>query len=51
MFYSNRVRDIKTFRLLTRMAATESRFVVHADEKQGAFVELEAAIRLRGELS
>jgi hypothetical protein len=34
-----------------RTAATEKRFVVHADEKLTAFVELESAIRAGGELS
>jgi hypothetical protein len=31
--------------LLTRITATERRFVVRADEKQTAFLELESAIR------
>ena len=34
------------FGLQTHIAATEKRFVVHADEKLTAFVELESAIRL-----
>jgi len=33
--------------LLTRTAATEKRFIVRADEKLIAFMELEAAIRAR----
>jgi hypothetical protein len=33
------------FGLLTHIATTESVFVVHADEKLTAFMELEAAIR------
>jgi hypothetical protein len=33
-----------------RTATTESRFVVHADEKLTAFLELESAIRFCGEL-
>ncbi len=33
------------FGLLTRIVATGKRFVVRADEKLTAFVELEAAIR------
>jgi hypothetical protein len=31
--------------LLTRIAATESGFIVRADEKLRAFMELESAIR------
>ena len=33
------------FGLLTRIAATEKRFVVRADEKLTAFLDLEAASR------
>jgi hypothetical protein len=33
--------------LLTPIAATEKRFVVHPDEKLTAFMELESAIRGR----
>jgi hypothetical protein len=33
--------------LLTRIAATEKRFIVRADEKLTAFLELEAVIRQR----
>jgi len=32
--------------LLTRIAATESVFVVHADEKLTGFLELESAVKL-----
>ena len=37
--------------LQTHIAATEKRFVVRADEKLTAFVELEAAIRSSSESS
>jgi hypothetical protein len=37
--------------LLTRIAAMAKRFVVHADEKLTAFLELEAAIWACGEFS
>jgi hypothetical protein len=37
--------------LLTRIAAMGKRFVVRADEKLTAFVELESAIRPRDELA
>jgi hypothetical protein len=36
--------------LLTRIATTESSFVVHADEKLSAFLELKSAIRASSEL-
>jgi hypothetical protein len=36
---------------LTRIATTEKRFVVRADEKLTAFLELESAIRGSAELS
>jgi len=37
--------------LLTRIVATVKRFIVRADEKLTAFVELESAVRDCGELS
>jgi hypothetical protein len=36
--------------LLTRIAVPGKRFIVHADEKLTAFVELQSAIRAFGEL-
>jgi hypothetical protein len=38
-------------RWLTHTATTESRFVVRADEKLTAFMELESAIRACGKLA
>jgi hypothetical protein len=37
--------------MLTRTGTTGKRFVVHADEKLTAFLELESANRACGELS
>jgi hypothetical protein len=41
---------VREFDPRTRIAMTGKRFIVHADEKLTAFVELESAIRACGEL-
>ena len=44
------IRTGKPSELLTRIATTEKRFVVRADEKLSAFLEPESVIRACGKL-